>query len=161
MKAILLIILAIVWFIPYCIFGWAINIANNNQWKNDIYSNWELSDRASTLDKKYDYLIKFKESLVANGLDSGYAGYVIKNPSNDLSLAMESLDSLITRVEEAKSLSATSLEYQQAIKQITTDEYQGFNTCVFAGGWTRKNLWRWMNTLFISCQNGEYSGSSD
>jgi len=160
-KAILLIILAIVWFIPYCIFGWAINIANNNQWKNDIYSYWELSDRASTIDKKLEYLYRFRDALKESGLDSGYAGYVIKNKSNDLSLAMETLDTLVTRLEQAKTMNPSSLEYQQAIKQITTDEYQGFNTCVFAGGWVRISLWRWMNTPFITCQDGTYSGNNE
>lgn len=161
MKGILLTIGVILWLIPYCLFGWIVNINLNNEWKQKVYSNWELSDRASTLDKKYDYLIKFKDSLVREGLDHGNSHFVFQNPSTDLGLAMETLDTLISRLDNAKKLSPDSLEYQQAIKQITIDEYQGFNTCVFAGGWKKDNLWRWFNMPFITCQEGSYAGSSD
>ena len=137
-----------------------LSIKYNYQWKSTIYQYWELSDRASTADKKLEQLLLFREALVKNGLNEGQARYVFKTKATDLSENMAILDSLIERLNTLIFLDKSSLEYQQALRQITVDEYQGFNNCVFADGWRRKSIFRYLYS-YATCQKGNYAGVSD
>jgi len=135
------------------------SIRNGYMWENTVNSYFELADRASSIDKKLEYLKQYRAALMEKGLNAGQSRYVRPTPASDLSNQMIILDTLIIRMEDAQKLSSSSLEYQQAIKQITTDEFQGFNSCVFANGWARKSVWRYLMNTGFSCQEGKYAGS--
>ena len=159
----ILIILGII-FVVILLFpitlGIPFGIYNNYQWNKNIYNEWELSDRASTIDKKLEHLHAFKDNLEEYNLTEGQARYIFKTKSTDLAENTIILDTLIERLENTNKLSKSSLEYQQALKQITTDEFQGFNTCIFADGYRRTNVFRYWSTLILNCQSGQYSGES-
>jgi len=146
-------------FLLWVIIAMPSSIIIDYYWENEINSYFELSDQASTLDKKLEYMKQYKQALIDHGLDKGDARYVFKTPQTKLETQMKVLDTLIERMESAKKMDTASLEYQQAIKQITTDEYQGFNTCLFGDGYQRQNFWRWVFG-YTGCQNGHYSGEN-
>lgn len=126
------------------------------KWNQQVENYFILSDKASTIDKKLEYLKIYKQTLMDKGLNTGESAFFFHTPLTDLSRQMGILDTLISRLESASKLSENSLEYQQALKQISTDEYSYFNSCVFAEGYMVK---QGIKGFFFqgtgNCQNGE------
>lgn len=155
------IIIIVVFFIFWFFFGFISGIIVGYHWNRDVESYFQLSDKASTLDKKYDYILKYAETIKDKGLNEGQARWIFKTPETDLANNYEVLQTLIQRVKEAKKLNPTSLEYQQAIRQLTDNEYAGFDSCVFADGFRRQSIFRFWFQWFVSdCQIGAIAGST-
>lgn len=147
---VLLAALAIPIFVP--------NIVINYRWENEVESYFNLADKASTADLKYKYLLEYAEALKKKGLDKGQARWIFKTPDTDLNRNFEILQTLIRRTEEITKLDPKSLEYQQALKQITDNEFKWFDSCVFVEGWRRQSVIRWLITPFgLSCTNNHES----
>ena len=101
----------------------------------NIGSYFDLSDKASKLDTKLDYLKQYSNALVESGLNEGQSTVFFQTKETSLEENYKVLQSLIERMEETKEMEINSFEYQTAIKQITEDEYCWFHTDVFVSGY--------------------------
>ena len=93
----------------------------NYEYEQTIGSFWELSDRASALDLKADYLDKYVAALDSAHL-SGHDAIIFPTPQNDVGQNLTALRSLQTRMHEIRTMDVQSFAYQQAISQITAQE---------------------------------------
>src|SRR6266550_3352381 len=116
MKAILAVI-ACVWLVVMIV-G---DVLTSYQYERQVGSFWELSVKASTLDKKADYLDQFVAAIDSAHL-SGYNAVWLQTPDNSIAQNMVALHSLQKRMAEIRGMDVTSFAYQQAISQITAQE---------------------------------------
>lgn len=151
----ILIVMVIMFFGISCVYS----VFESYAWSNNVETYWKLADQSSILADKLDYLYKYKSELKELGLTEGNYAYIFKTPYTDLSNQMKVLDSLITRLEQAVPLSVDSLEYQQAIKQLTGDEFKGFDTCVFLDAYKHQSILRYIFFMGGDCQEGTLSSS--
>jgi hypothetical protein len=105
----------------------------NYHYNNEIGSYFELSDKASTIDTKLEYLEKYEKGLLKYGLDKGQSTMNYQTSETDLSENYKVLLTLKERLKETKNLPKNSDAYQWAIKQIT-EEYCWFHQYVFMHG---------------------------
>lgn len=124
------------------------------EYENDISSDWILSVKASTLEKKLEYLNKFVNKIENLGYEGKYNTifYKTKNVSFDENLLV--LKSLQEKLEEIKDMDVSSFQYQNAMFQITKQEqYNAKSTLkVFNGIWYKTNhilLWKISFILII------------
>lgn len=133
------------------------SIYTGYKWNEQVEDYFQLSDKASSIEKKTEYLNKYVSVLKERGLDSGESVLFFTKPTTDLKNQFEILTSLQNRMIELKKLQPNSLEYQQALKQITDSEYPYVDTCVFADGYYLKKGFMWY--MFLGgnghCQNGK------
>lgn len=121
------------------------------EYNNQIGSYWSLSEKASSLTAKADYLDKFVYAVDNAGL-SGNNAIFLKTPNNSVEQNLNALHSLQTRMIEIRGMDVTSFAYQQAISQITAQE-QGEAKAMLGeieGSWYLKNhfwLWDWIDVL--------------
>lgn len=106
--------------------------SNIGQW-------FELSDKASTLDKKLDYLQKFDAAIQKYDLTEGQSTIFFPTKETSLEENYAVLLSLEQRLNQTSNLSVTSQEYQWAIRQITEDEYCWFHIGLFKQAFLLKN----------------------
>lgn len=124
------------------------------QYDRGIGGFWELSDRASTLDLKSDYLNKFVAAIEAERY-SGYNAIFFRTPTNSYDGNLATLKSLQARMQEIRGMDPKSFEYQQAISQITAQEQGQAQDMlgVFEGLWMLKYwpiLWDWIGTTIVT-----------
>jgi hypothetical protein len=124
----------------------------NFQYENSIQSYWELGVKASTLEKKADYLDKFVAAVKVGDLADSSALW-LKTPDESVEQNMVALDSLQKRMHEIQGMDVSSFEYQQAMSQITGQEQGEAQTMlkVFKEAWYMNHhffLWDWM--AFVS-----------
>jgi hypothetical protein len=109
--------------------------ANIGQW-------FELSDKASTIDKKLVYLDKFDAAVQKYGLTEGQSTIFFPTRETSLDENYVILQTLLQRLNETANLSRSSQEYQWAIRQITENEYCWFHIGLFKQAFYLKNgLW--------------------
>lgn len=140
------------------------SIYSGYKWNQEVESYFILSEKSSSIEKKTEYLNKYVSILKERGLDSGESVLFFKKPTTDLKNQFEVLTSLQDRMISLNKLDKNSLEYQQALKQITDSEYPYVNTCVFASGYYLEKGIMWY--LFLggngSCQDGNnYTSTSE
>lgn len=116
-----------------------------------IGSYWSLSEKASSLDVKADYLDKFVSAVDAAHL-TGHNAIFLKTPDNSVEQNLVALHSLQTRMHEIRKMDPTSFPYQQAITQITAQEQgeAGKMLDAFYGIWYLQNhflLWGWIDFI--------------
>jgi len=125
-------------------------------YENHIGSYWSLSDKASSLDQKADYLDKFV-AAIENSRLADHDAVFFKTPDNSVEQNMIALKSLQKRMHEIKGMDVQSFQYQQAISQITAQEQgeAGHLLSVFKGAWYLENhplLWDWYDVLkWLGC----------
>jgi hypothetical protein len=103
------------------LWGIAAEVFADFEYENSIGSYWSLSEKASSLDAKADYLNKFVAAVEAAHLEGNNAIF-LRTPDNSIEQNMVALHSLQKRMNEIKGMDVTSFAYQQAIQQITAQE---------------------------------------
>lgn len=122
------------------------------EWNNQVLSNWSLSDKSSNLAAKADYMGKFVSALQSTNLADNDA-LLYKTADNSCPNNIEAVTTLKQRLDQIKGMDEGSLQYQQAISQITAQE-QGESTTLIStlnGCYMKANhyfLWNgWINAL--------------
>lgn len=121
----------------------------NYQYNKQIKSYWDLADKASTIDKKLEYINKYVEVLENTNLQGKYNAFILETPNNSFDNNFEMLKTLQQRLEQIKVMDIKSFEYQTAIQQITAQEQGEANEMlrVFKGIWVKEHyvlLWNWI-----------------
>jgi hypothetical protein len=122
------------------------------EYTRTIKSYWELSVKASTLEKKSEYLDQFVAGLNAAHL-SGNNAIFFKTPDNSYEQNFAALTSLQTRMHEISEMNPKSFEYQVAIGQITAQEQgeAGKMLDQLEGVWylnRHPSYWKWYDGIF-------------
>jgi hypothetical protein len=149
MKIFGLITLAVCTFLT--VWGIAAEVFADFEYENSIGSYWSLSEKASALDVKADYLNKFVAAVEAAHLEGNNAIF-LRTPDNSIEQNMVALHSLQKRMNEIKGMDVTSFAYQQAIQQITAQEQGEASNLlgVIEGKWYLDHhflLWDWIDVV--------------
>lgn len=129
------------------------------RYDNEVADYWDLSERASTLDQKAVYLDKFVAAIENSHL-SGNDALFLPTPATSYDQNLIAVKSLQTRMHEIQTMDVRSLEYQQAINQITAQEQGEAHGMLhtFKGLWFKQNyftLWgdidflRWLGEIIL------------
>lgn len=117
-------------------------------------SYWNLAEKASTIEKKSEYLDKYVLAMESGGWEGKYNAIFMETPDNSFDNNMITLKSLQNRLHQIKSMDVTSLQYQTAIQQITAQEQGEANSMLteLNGIWWKENhffLWNWVGGVNI------------
>lgn len=136
-----------------------IGIIGHYKLEKDVFSYWNIADKASTIEKKSEYIDKFVEAIEKQKFEGKYNAIILTTPDNSYEYNFIALKSFQDRLNEIQNMDIKSFEYQTAIQQITSQE-QGEAApmlSVFKGLWWKENhlmLWKWIAVvqilLFIS-----------
>jgi len=145
--------LPIVLAILVAIFYGIAEISAEKTYERTIGSFWELSERASTLDMKADYLNRFVAGVDSARL-SGNDAIIYPTPQNSVEQNITTAKSLQTRMNEIRGMDVTSFQYQQAISQVTAQEQgeAGNMLHVIEGRWFltyHPLLWGWIQAIIV------------
>jgi len=143
----ILALLATVWFCGLIVDA----VFADYSYSNSIESYWALGVKASTLERKADYLDKFVSALEGAGLADSSALW-LKTPDNSTEQNFVALRSLQKRMHEIQAMDVKSFEYQQAISQITAQEQGEASNMlgVFKEAWYINHhffLWDWVELV--------------
>ena len=116
---ILLIVVAIVG-LTVCLTGGGIYIAYSYNVRMGQYA--QLADDASTAQKKLEHLNNYKEQ-VQKYIQRNDARYIFKKERLTRDTQILILDTLIQRLDEATKMQPDTMQYQQAMLQITGQEF--------------------------------------
>lgn len=124
-----------------------------------VGNNWILSNRASNITQKADYLNKFVTALDSQHLQGLNTGLYMKTPEGDFNENLKAIKSLQTRLNDCYQMNDTSFAYQTAMGQI--EQEQGGATHILDNleqCWVRTNypsLWNpWIFWLCVSLEVG-------
>ena len=96
----------------------AIDISYNYEVKYNQFL--KLADDASTAKDKLTYFKEYRERV--SHISEEYANYIFKTERMTKSAQLKILDTLISRLETTAAMEEKSLEYQQAMYQISGQE---------------------------------------
>jgi hypothetical protein len=106
-----------------------------------------MADDASTAKLKLEYLNQYR-GAVKKYVTGEESVYFWKTPQNKVSTQLRVLDSLVHRIEQTAAMPEGSLEYQQAMAQITGQEFEttlGTTNNVFYEAYIRQDgVWRYL-----------------
>ena len=154
-AGVLLIIVAVVGFVVSLV-GGGIYLEYSYNVRMGQYA--QLADDASTAQEKLRYLNKYQEQ-VQKHIVRNEARYIFKKERLTRTNQLAILDTLIQRLDEATKMKPDTMQYQQAMLQITGQEFDHvlaainniFNAC-----WLRQSalavfaLWfSWCAILFL------------
>ena len=127
----------------------------------------KLADDASTAQTKLEYLNKYKEATIKH-IKRNEGRYVFKQNRLTRDVQLSIIDTLISRLNDMNKMDTKSFEYQQAMLQITGQEFDHtINEIdgVIHSCWLRQNsfavfclwfLWLiWVISCFI-CADWDY-----
>jgi hypothetical protein len=132
--------------------GWIADaIIADYSYSREVQSFWELSVKASTIERKLVYLDQYVEALPHAGLADSSALW-LKTPDNSVEPNMVALRSLQGRMHDIAKMNVSSFEYQQAMAQITGQEQNEAERMlkVFEEAWYINHhffLWSWMGII--------------
>src|SRR3972149_391994 len=121
------------------------------EYETKIGSNWDLSERASTISQKSEYLDKFVFELEKCELDGIHNALFFQNEENDFTQNMKALKSLQKRLKDISTMDENSFAYQTAMQQITAQE-QGEAGCLLDNlysCWEKKNHYTTWNFFIV------------
>lgn len=126
----------------------------NYGYTSRIGSYWSLSEKASSITLKSEYMDKYVDALSKAGLQGTYNAAFLKTPDNSFDANFIALQSLQARLWEIKTMDVTSFQYQTAIQQITAQEQGEADkmTCTLYRCWVKNNyplLWNWWCLLTV------------
>lgn len=84
----------------------------------DIEAIAHRAQVAADAEDMLEYMQTLKTNMERHGMTVGYSALVFKQPSNDLSLLYESVNSIIGRLEEVKDLPKSDTAYQVALDDL-------------------------------------------
>src|SRR5688572_30345248 len=92
------------------------------EYQREIFNNWTLADRASTISQKSEYINKFVETLKTQNLEGVNNALFFPTPASSFDENFKALLSLRNRLDTISTMKENSFEYQTAIQQITQQE---------------------------------------
>jgi hypothetical protein len=127
----------------------AVGILGHYQYSKQYESYWELSVKASSIEKKKEAIDKFVQALEKSNLNSKYNTLFLETPNNSFDENFAALKSLQIRLHDISKMDIKSFEYQTALQQITGQEQNeaAAMLSVFSGIWWKENhffLWDWI-----------------
>jgi hypothetical protein len=134
------------------IVGWIVaEVRADYEYDRTVDSYWSLSEKASTLQQKTEYLDEYVAAVQSAGL-SGNNALVFRTPDNSYEQNLIALKSLQGRLHQIQGMDEQSFAYQTAIQQITAQEQgeAGRLTGTFEGLWYLQHhflLWDWIDFL--------------
>lgn len=119
------------------------------EYQNTIACNWDLSERASTLAQKSEYMNKFVGALEKCNLDGTNSALFLQTPESDFTQNMKALKSLQQRLSDISGMDENSFAYQTALQQITAQEQGEAHEMLshLQNCWERQNyytVWNWL-----------------
>jgi hypothetical protein len=102
-------------------------------YERDIGSYYELSNQASTATLKMQYLMTFHDKLAELNLLTGQSAIIFPTPQTSVDEQAKILDSLIERLNKTSLMNESSFEYQQALYQISRNEFCEQEGCMSIG----------------------------
>jgi ABC-type multidrug transport system fused ATPase/permease subunit len=138
MKAFILIVVSVVG-LAICLVSGAVYYTYSYNVRMGQYA--QLADDASTAQKKLEHLEKYKER-VQKYIYRNEARYLFKKERLTRDNQLEILDTLIQRLEEAKLMKPDTMQYQQAMLQITGQEFDHVLSAInsiFRACWLRQS----------------------
>lgn len=84
----------------------------------DIEAVAHRAQVAADAEDMLQYMQTLKANMEHHGMTMGYSALVFKQPSNDLSLLYESVNQIISRLEEVKDLPKSDTAYQVALDDL-------------------------------------------
>jgi hypothetical protein len=119
------------------------------QYENKIISQWNLAEKASTIELKSQYIDQFMVAIDKPEFRGQYNAVILKTPDNSFDANFNALQSFQGRLQEIKTMDVRSFEYQTAIQQITAQEQGEADEMlsVIHGIWLKDNyplLWDWV-----------------
>jgi predicted negative regulator of RcsB-dependent stress response len=132
----------------------AFHIYCSYQYKNEIQNLWTLSDRASTITQKSEYMNKFVDALEKQNLHGVNSALFLPTPENDFDENFKAVKSLQKRLTDISGMDENSFAYQTALQQITAQEQGEAKGMLdeFASCWDKVNHytdWNWLLCLFF------------
>ena len=129
------------------ILGWCICLVSGGIYYDYSYSvrmgqYAQLADDASTATMKLEYLTKYKEQ-VKKHIVRNDARYLFRKERLTKDNQLVILDTLVQRLNEAKEMKPDTMQYQQAMLQITGQEFDhvlGEINAVFKACWLRQSF---------------------
>ncbi len=124
-------------------------VSAHYRYSRDIFSNWELSVKASTISQKSEYMDKFVDSLKNSGLQGSSAALFFKTPDQSFDENFKALVSLQSRLHNIQNMDENSFAYQTAIQQITAQEQDEAGTIlsVIKSSWYRVHYYLLWNVF--------------
>lgn len=127
----------------------SISIIGKYQYEKKYGSYWELSVKASSIEKKIEGVDKFVIALEHSNLQGKYDAIFMETPDNSFDENFAALKSLQIRLHEISKMDVKSFEYQTALQQITGQEQNeaGEMLRVFSSIWWKENhflTWNWI-----------------
>lgn len=122
------------------------------EYEIEISSNWDLSEKASTISQKSEYVNKFVFALENAKLNGVNGNLIKKTPSSDFTENFKALKSLQGRLIEISKMDESGFAYQTAIQQITQQEQAEANDMlmVFDNCWTKAHYYTYWNPILIT-----------
>jgi hypothetical protein len=108
--------------IIFCLGRLGFRIYSEYDWNTTIGSYWDLSERASTISQKSEYMDKYVGALEAARLEGTNSATFLKTPATSFDENMKALLSLQSRLHDIDTMSESGFAYQTAISQITEQE---------------------------------------
>jgi len=130
-------------------------VKSDYEYNRDIGSYWSLSDKASTVEKKSEYLDLYVKALEKSDLLGSHNAIILKTPDNLFDNNLIALRSLQQRMHDIVKMDVVSFEYQTAMQQITGQEQGEADEMVslFRSVWYKNNyflLWNWIAYIQIT-----------
>ena len=128
-------------------------VSANYEFNRDYGSYWSLGVKASTIEKKSEYVDKFVEALDKSGLQGQSNSLFFPTPDNSFDANFASLKTLQARLHEIKTMKPDSFEYQTAIQQITGQEQDEAGEMLreITGCWWKVHAyWLWNDLISLS-----------
>ncbi len=126
-----------------------VGVIGHYQYSKQYDSYWELSVKASSIEKKIEGIDKFVQALEKSDLNGKYNALFLETPNNSFDENFAALKSLQIRLHDISKMDIKSFEYQTALQQITGQEQNeaAGMLSVFSGIWWKDNhffLWDWI-----------------
>jgi vacuolar-type H+-ATPase subunit I/STV1 len=131
-----------------------VGVVASYQYSKEYASYWELSVKASSIEKKIEGIDKFVHALDNAKLNGKHNALVLKTPDNSFDENLAALKSLQLRLHDISKMDIKSFEYQTALQQITQQEQNEAEGMLgeLKDIWFLNNyfiLWNWIGILQV------------
>ena len=132
------------------------DIVTSYKYEKEVESYWNLAEKASTIEQKNEYIIKFASTLKNLHLEGKYNSIFFKTPDNSFDENFKALESFQNRLLEIRDMDPFSFEYQMELFKIPRifKEQGEANAMlsVFKSTWIKSVaifIWDWIGALVV------------
>lgn len=125
----------------------------NYDWDSQVGSYWDLSERASTISQKSEYMDKYVGALEVANLEGTNSATFMKTLESSFDENMKALKSLQSRLHDIDTMSESGFAYQTAISQITEQEQgqaKDMNDNIASCWWKVNYYTLWNKLIWVS-----------